>query len=320
MPRCVCEAAMRSAARRAAPTALLLSVAAARGAPNAPACSGADGVVVAVAFGGWRADAVAPPGSPLAAAACAAAAAANASCFAAGAGYTGVDVGGAALPPGAAPAVERRLVELLLPRLPPAARRRIAAAAGSAQHMVCRAPAAARAGACAATVVGPDTVPAYDPAGDDKGCFETNATKNNCYNYATDVATNTFAQPGRGGGAPITDHTFTCPSMTKAALADGLQLTGTALPATPPPRGHYAALMVTPDHSGYHWVRMDSNTDVSGTHLWSGKMGIGRPLNVDSDKKPITDPRSSRFDAGWGNEFSAFCGFFVVVPSAVGIK
>ena len=44
--------------------------------------------------------------------------------------------------------------------------------------------------------------------------------KNNCYNYASNKRTDTFAQPGRGCGRMYT--AITCPEMTRAALCDGL--------------------------------------------------------------------------------------------------
>jgi len=70
--------------------------------------------------------------------------------------------------------------------------------------------------ACVAPVIGPDNSyifhcifdciltgqsTVYDPTKDDCGFFsDSHQTQNNCYNYGTDVATNTFAQPGRGSG------------------------------------------------------------------------------------------------------------------------
>lgn len=43
---------------------------------------------------------------------------------------------------------------------------------------------------------------------------------NNCYNYANDLKTNTFAQPGKAHGKTITD--FTCAIVQPCATADGL--------------------------------------------------------------------------------------------------
>lgn len=55
------------------------------------------------------------------------------------------------------------------------------------------------------------------------GFWNNNPTilrNNNCYNYASNKRTDTFAQPGRGCGRMYT--AITCPEMTRAALCDGL--------------------------------------------------------------------------------------------------
>src|SRR5574337_300488 len=44
-------------------------------------------------------------------------------------------------------------------------------------------------------------------------------SRNNCYNYASNKRTDTFAQPGRGSGHMYT--AITCPAVTQAALSDG---------------------------------------------------------------------------------------------------
>jgi hypothetical protein len=43
--------------------------------------------------------------------------------------------------------------------------------------------------------------------------------RNNCYNYASNRRTDTFAQPGKGAGQMYT--ALTCAEVTRAALADG---------------------------------------------------------------------------------------------------
>jgi len=55
---------------------------------------------------------------------------------------------------------------------------------------------------CPGAVVGPDDPHQvkYDPQNDDDGCFVSRQGDNNCYNYGNDIASNTFAQPGRGSG------------------------------------------------------------------------------------------------------------------------
>ena len=51
---------------------------------------------------------------------------------------------------------------------------------------------------------------------------EAHVTRNNCYNYASTVRTNTFAQPGRGSGNPIDWFSDVTPAdVRSAAESDG---------------------------------------------------------------------------------------------------
>ena len=60
--------------------------------------------------------------------------------------------------------------------------------------------------------------PLYEPAWwNDAGQKQYN---NNCYNYATNYRTDTFAQPGRANGAMYTS--LSCPSVRAGAIADDL--------------------------------------------------------------------------------------------------
>ncbi|CAE7604559.1 unnamed protein product [Symbiodinium natans] len=88
--------------------------------------------------------------------------------------------------------------------------------------------------------VGPDSVPSYEPGLDDRGCFVSHQSQNNCYNYGTDISTDTFAQPGRGSGQKWKANT--CDAIRAAAESDGLKWQGTDLPKGPPETGHYVAL------------------------------------------------------------------------------
>jgi len=73
---------------------------------------------------------------------------------------------------------------------------------------------------------------------------------NNCYNYANNKITNTFAQPGRGSGARCIWPTNAC--VRNAAINDGLEnLETDPLPVQPVPRApngkrHLVALVVMP--------------------------------------------------------------------------
>ena len=77
----------------------------------------------------------------------------------------------------------------------------------------------------APTVMGASV--AYDPANDCCGYFTSYKFQadNNCYNYATDIATNTFAHPGRKHGLLIEGH-VEVDQVILGAQADGLILVG----------------------------------------------------------------------------------------------
>ena len=62
--------------------------------------------------------------------------------------------------------------------------------------------------------------PAYDPQNWNDGGITQLC--NNCYNYATTLVTNDFAQPGRGGGQVYTKHTEN--NLKAAAVRDGLKV------------------------------------------------------------------------------------------------
>lgn len=124
---------------------------------------------------------------------------------------------------------------------------------------------------------------------------------NNCYNYANNKATNTFAQPGRAAGAQAIWPS--CYYVHNAAVADGLEpisgypsyvlgfKTGLALVVDP------GSSIRDPD---YHWYRLDDN----GT--WSHKPGQTAATNRDNSGNVITDPRT----ANRGN-YTIFCGFYM---------
>jgi hypothetical protein len=162
--------------------------------------------------------------------------------------------------------------------------------------------------ACNPPVRGSDNNTVYSPQTDCDGCFVSHVSENNCYNYGNDVATNTFAQPGRGTGQKW--KTNTCADMRDAAIRDGLSWQGTTLPTANPKVGHYLALLIWPN-TNFHWIRFDSVP----AGKWSHKAG-GTPVkNVDNRGLPITDPSKSDF-APW----TQFCGYMIGVPSNVTIN
>ena len=159
----------------------------------------------------------------------------------------------------------------------------------------------------APTVVGTRNV--YDPARDCDGSFMSSKfqVNNNCYNYACDVATNSFAQPGRKHGL-LLDSDFTPERVTQGAEQDGLLEIAKhgmsdeelAEKSKELPPGHFVALLFSkPDDSvrwpgDYHWVRRDEN----GT--WSQKDGTDQVTNFDYAGHPILDPAAANWTVNEG--------------------
>jgi len=225
-------------------------------------------------------------------------------------GYTGFEYQGQILL--GSPSMETYLLRtapagLLQPQVIAHVRDRIFEAPKKNAHIFSQHPYALNATAtCTPKVVGPDTVPVYDPNADDSGCFVQMCTDNNCYNYGNDIVTNTFAQPGRGSGHKwVSDN---CSSVTVAAQSDGLVWAGTTLPTSHPPKGHYAAMLIWPQ-TNFHWIRMDAS------NYWSHKPGQTPVRDIDDNGNKITDPSKADF-APW----TQFCGYFVTVPSTVTIN
>ncbi len=134
--------------------------------------------------------------------------------------------------------------------------------------------------------------PAYDPA------YWNNPQHqpyNNCYNYANNQRTDTFAQPGRATGKPIT--ALSCQGVTPSAESDGLAACGDF--STPLSRGWYVALVIWPGND-YHWYRQDD------CGCWSHKPGQTAACNTDNSGQPIVDPKSA--DRG---PYTDFCTYMV---------
>jgi hypothetical protein len=121
---------------------------------------------------------------------------------------------------------------------------------------------------------------------------------NNCYNYASNWRTNTFAQPGRGCGSMYT--AITCAEVTRAALCDGMHHRFDCFPDTEKPR-YLVALVVAPGPGfiDYHWFRRQKEG------FWGHKPGGTAARNVDNSGVVITDPQTA--DRG---PYTLFCGFF----------
>lgn len=156
------------------------------------------------------------------------------------------------------------------------------------------------------TIVGKST--GYNPSENCDGNFMSYKFQpnNNCYNYSTNVATNSFAQPGRMTGKPLSKG-WTGQDVVDGAVSDGLIYVGKTLEelhkyAKNAEQGHFVALMIsTPDSSvswpgDYHWARLD---DIS-TNSWSQKDGGDQVTNFDFAGNLINDPSTANWTVNQG--------------------
>ncbi len=121
----------------------------------------------------------------------------------------------------------------------------------------------------------------------------TRLENNNCYNYATNCANDTFAQPGNHSGQPFSQ--FTCSNVSAAAERDGLEVRCNETV-------YKVALVMTPtnipiDDQDYHWYRLVENED-----FWGHKPGATDVTNLDDSGQIIRDPRTA--DRG---DYTIFC-------------
>jgi hypothetical protein len=117
---------------------------------------------------------------------------------------------------------------------------------------------------------------------------------NNCYNYAVNNRTNTFAQPGRQCGHEYTS--FTCAAVRSAALCDGVLATCSG-------QCRYVALVIAPGQD-YHWYRYHSNK------FWGHKPGRTNARNTDNQGRVIGGTLNpANCDRG---PYTQFCGYFWV--------
>jgi len=128
-------------------------------------------------------------------------------------------------------------------------------------------------------------------------------SKNNCYNFATNRRTDTFAQPGRASG-----HTYneiTCEIITNGAIADGSHKVDSCFQESEKPR-FLMALVVAPgpEFVDYHWYRQCSDGS------WGHKPGHTPARNTDESNQVITDP--SKANRG---PYTLFCGYMLAPKS-----
>lgn len=118
---------------------------------------------------------------------------------------------------------------------------------------------------------------------------------NNCYNYASNWRTNTFAQPGKGAGSQYT--ALSCPEVTRAALADGCHRRFDCFPDPEKPRW-LMAMVVAPGYD-YHWYRWQ----LEG--FWGHKPGGTAARNTDNNGNVISNPETCA-----RAPYTDFCGYF----------
>jgi hypothetical protein len=121
---------------------------------------------------------------------------------------------------------------------------------------------------------------------------------NNCYNYAPNYRSDTFAQPGLAAGAMYASRT--CAAVLPAAVKDEL-INQPKANNKCPGEGHLVALVVAPGFD-FHWYRKGRNG------YWSHKPGSTAVTNLDNSGNLIRDPRTA--DRG---PYTDFCTFMVVM-------
>ncbi|MBT6158217.1 MAG: hypothetical protein HOL01_20460 [Planctomycetaceae bacterium] len=151
---------------------------------------------------------------------------------------------------------------------------------------------------------------AYDPPNNCEGNFMSAKFQpnNNCYAYGTNIASNSFPQPGRINGYLLPSN-FTGADVVKGATMDGLRVAGNTIDdigehadaATS--AGHYVGLMISaPDSSldwpgDYHWCRCDVGAPYNS---WSQKDGSDQVTNFDFAGNPIIYPSEANWTVNQG--------------------
>lgn len=118
--------------------------------------------------------------------------------------------------------------------------------------------------------------------------------KNNCYNYAMNYKSDTFAQPGR-----ITGHQYvappTCAKVSAAAAWDGCKIT-----CNGPSKN--VALVIWPNVD-YHWYRRHSEG------FWGHKPGGTAARNIDNSNIIINGTTRKPDNCNRG-PYTIFCGYY----------
>lgn len=137
----------------------------------------------------------------------------------------------------------------------------------------------------------------------DEGVFKEDIWLNNCYNYATAIKTNTYAQPGRHSGHTV--QKYGCNDVMKAAMADIAWRPSNDKKECPlkSSRPNYLMALVLWPQNDYHWYRQASNS------CWGHKPG-GTPItNLDNCNNKITNKNNPEKCAR--GEYTVFCGYLL---------
>lgn len=128
--------------------------------------------------------------------------------------------------------------------------------------------------------------------------WENNQSRNNCYNYASNIRTNTFALPGRAngrsfhlGGSPYEQKTRLLASMAADGWGSGC---GTA--------ALYVAAAIWPGHDFHFWRRV-RKSQYSVAKPWAHKPGQWSVRTNDSSFHQISSP----YHCDRGN-YTYWCG------------
>ena len=168
--------------------------------------------------------------------------------------------------------------------------------------------------------------PAYNPAFWNAAAVRPD---NNCYNYATNIRTDTFAQPGLDKGKKYT--AFTCKNVGAAAEEDKLAPQD-CTKACPAKTFKVALVMDLTGQAGkgldpdFHWYQQ--NDKINGNQgYFSHKPGDDAATDMDSGNAPklISTPDvANRTRLGTDGVFypgyAQFCGCYCVDPTKVKIK
>jgi hypothetical protein len=124
---------------------------------------------------------------------------------------------------------------------------------------------------------------------------------NNCYNYANNRITNTFAQPGRATGKQYTQlqQCAGAGSVEAGATSDGLVTVPNFAGHLAAGHGWYVAMVLWPG-GDYHWYRQDK------AGCWSHKPGSTAVRNVDNAGQAISDPKTAN-----RGPYTVFCTYMV---------